>query len=117
MIDIATLDGVASWQVEGTPAALEAARKLVERSAWFAVEPRPFDWYHFSVKASEGHEIVFNTIKRTGDEIGACDPDTLLITAARQAECIIADHVAGVERTAWPEVLAGLRKAIAAKGV
>jgi hypothetical protein len=64
-----TMQGIATWQVEGTPAALEAATKLIERSAWFTVEPRPFDWYHFSVKAGEGHEIVFNTIKRTGYEV------------------------------------------------
>ena len=34
-----------------------------------------------------------------------------ILIAARQAECIIADHVAGVERTAWPEVLAAVRRA------
>ena len=104
------MQGTATWQVEGQPAAVEAATKLIGRSAWFTVEPRPFDWYHFSVKAGEGHEIAFNTTRS-----GECDPDTLLVVAARQAECIIADHVAGVERTAWPEVLTGLRNAIAAK--
>lgn len=60
---------LATWQVEGTRAAMEAAQMLIERSAWFQVEPRPFDWFHFSVKAGEGHEVVFNTIKGTGYEV------------------------------------------------
>jgi hypothetical protein len=62
------MNGLATWQVEGTRNATEAATKLLERSAWFQVEPRPFDWYHFSVKAGEGHEVVFNTMKTTGYE-------------------------------------------------
>ena len=64
-----TMQGKATWQMEGTRAATEAAGKLIARSAWFAVEPRPFDWYHFTVKAGEGHEVVFNTIKRIGYEV------------------------------------------------
>ena len=58
---------------------------------------------------------LFSTRSNERETKFATDPDTLLIIAARQAECIIADHVAGVERTAWPEVLAILRKAIVAK--
>ena len=55
-------EGIATWQVEGQQAATEAAGKLITRSAWFAVEPRPFDWYLFSVKSGEGHETVFNEL-------------------------------------------------------
>jgi len=58
-----------TWQVEGTRAATEAATKLIERSAWFQVEPRPFDWYSFSVKAGEGLEKIFNSLKTTGYEV------------------------------------------------
>ena len=36
-----------------------------------------------------------------------------LLTACQGAACIIADHIAGVDRTAWPEVLRRLRAAIA----
>ncbi len=49
----------ATYQVESKQAAIAAATQLLERSAWFEVEPRPFDWYSFTVKAGEGHEIVF----------------------------------------------------------
>lgn len=52
--------GLATWQVEGEEAATAAAAKLIARSAWFEVEPRPCNWFAFSVKAGEGHEIVFN---------------------------------------------------------
>lgn len=35
-----------------------------------------------------------------------------LLAALKRTECIIADHVSGVERTAWPEVLKSARAAI-----
>ena len=48
----------------------------------------------------------------TTTDVRPCDSHTTT-DGVHQAECIIADHVAGVERTAWPEVLSTLRKAIA----
>lgn len=41
----------------------------------------------------------------------AAAPD--MLAALQQCETIVADHVAGVERTAWPEVLHSIRAAIA----
>ncbi len=51
----------ATYQVESKQAAIATAQQLIERSAWFAVEPRPFDWYSFSIKPGEGHEVFFQS--------------------------------------------------------
>ncbi len=59
-----TRKGIAQFQVESKQAAIAAATQLIERSAWYEVEPRPFDWYCFSIKAGEGHEIIFKTVER-----------------------------------------------------
>lgn len=37
----------------------------------------------------------------------------MMLTVLARCECIIADHVAGVERSAWPEMLRAVRAAIA----
>jgi hypothetical protein len=55
--------GIATWQVESEQTAVQVAGALIRRSAWFAVEPRPFNWYCFSVKVGEGHDVVFNTLR------------------------------------------------------
>lgn len=57
------MKGIATFEVEGEQAACEAAVKMIERSAWFAVEPRPFDIYSFSVKTGEGHKSIFDQRK------------------------------------------------------
>jgi len=48
------------FHVRGQAATLSIARKLIERSAWFAVEPQPDDWYCFSIKPGEGLERIFD---------------------------------------------------------
>jgi hypothetical protein len=63
------MQGTATWLVESKQGMRDAANGLIERSAWFEVEPRPFDWYAVSVKAGGGHEEGFLSIKRTGTEV------------------------------------------------
>lgn len=72
------------------------------------------DQWHVATKSWKGETLAVCKNEATATLFAAAED---MLGELLRAETIISDHVNGIERTAWAEVLAGIRDAIAkAKG-